>query len=190
MKPNCASRAFVHVPFAAGIEVEFQRWTAASAISAIEPDPSLHSVCICRSPRGFPSHAGFRARTSRAFDNVKNPRRISGCGPGSFGGFSIYPRMTFSRYGPTPGKSVSERPSLKMPAASSGHRKERREARRKALFRGERADSASMASSSAMLLLVSGVRAFTEGLSLAFFWLIARYGGRGLRFRNGALARK
>jgi hypothetical protein len=49
----------------------------------MEPEPSLHCVCIWRSPFKELAHAGLVARTAWASGSVKKPARISE-GSGSF----------------------------------------------------------------------------------------------------------
>src|ERR1700730_1825523 len=73
----------------------YPRTAAASAICSIEPDPSLHSVCSCKSPLMSLNQEGFLARIARACVSVKKPFRISG-GCGTAGESAIQRRISLS----------------------------------------------------------------------------------------------
>src|SRR5258705_916179 len=119
----------------------------------MEPEPSLHSLCICKSPLIPLSQLGFSARVACACDIVRNPLRISGAG-GNSGGSLIQRRMCFSRVGPTPDNSVNDRFWRTISEASSSQRSARRAARRRAFCKGGRVFSDSLARSSAIIALL------------------------------------
>src|SRR5438093_451605 len=56
----------------------YDRSVAASAISAIVPDPSLQRVCICKSPRRFIGHARFLTSSCLASASEMKSWRMAG----------------------------------------------------------------------------------------------------------------
>ena len=120
---------------------------AALPISSIDPEPSLHWVCICKSP--FTASAERFAIIFRACGSVRKPFRICG-GAAKSGGPAIHLRTIRSKLTPIPGNSVSERPSDRILAASSSYKSALRDARRNAFCNGIFAVSDANASSSAI----------------------------------------
>ncbi|PYI62767.1 MAG: hypothetical protein DMC60_01840 [Verrucomicrobia bacterium] len=123
---------------------------AASAISATVPDPSLQRVCICKSPRRFFAHSGFIASSCLASASEMKSRRIAGVLPDERGGLSNQRLICFSINGPIARSSVKDRFCATSSAASTGHKKALRAARRNALERKPLSHSACRASSSAI----------------------------------------
>ena len=110
----------------------YDRPCAASAISAIVPDPSLQRVCICKSPRSFSRQAGRAGRRRRASAVEMKSWRTTGTVFAGCGGFSIQFRICFSINGPTLRSSVNDRFCLMRLATSADHTNALRAARRKA----------------------------------------------------------
>src|SRR5947199_407967 len=110
----------------------YERSFAAPAISAIVPDPSLQSLCICKSPRNFFSRAGRLARSRRASASEMKSWRIAGTVFARRGGFSIQFRICFSMNGPTARSSVKPRFCARRSDTSFGQRNALRAARRNA----------------------------------------------------------
>ena len=128
----------------------YPRSFAASAISAIVPDPSLQRVCICKSPRRFFAHASFLASNCFASASEMKSWRIAGIFLSHGGDSSSQRRICFSMNGPIPRSSVSERFCAARSVAFSGHKNALRAARRKARERIPVSPSACLASNSAM----------------------------------------
>jgi hypothetical protein len=128
----------------------YPRSFAASAISAIVPDPSLQRVCICKSPRRFFAHASFLASSCFASASEVKSWRIGGIFVLNGGGLSSHRRICFSMNGPIPRSSVNERFWAARSVTFSGHKNALRAARRKARDRIPASPSACLASSSAM----------------------------------------
>ena len=110
---------------------QYEQSQSSEFISSIVPDPSLHWVCICKSPFKPAAVSEFSSRVRRASGKVRNPFRIAG-GDGISVEASIQLWMRRLKVGPIPGSSVSERPSWTINAVSSGHKNALRDARRSA----------------------------------------------------------
>src|ERR1700733_6037282 len=135
--------------------------TAASAISSTVASPSLHSVCICKSPLTRDASSPFLAIILCASVHVRKSRRKSGVfsalnSSRAPDGFSIHFTIAFSRYGPTLVKSVSDPRSLHSSTASTFHINALRDALRNARFNGGGAPSPSRANSSDTSAFVRG----------------------------------
>src|SRR5207244_6690945 len=128
----------------------YDRSFAASAISAIVPDPSLQRVCICKSPHRFFAHAGFLPSSCFASASEMKSWRIAGVFLLNGGGLSSHRRICFSMNGPIPRSSVNERFCVARSVAFFGHKNALRAARRKARDRIPVSASACLASNSAM----------------------------------------
>jgi hypothetical protein len=122
---------------------------AASAISAIVPDPSLQRLCICKSPRRFFLHSGFIASRCLASASEMKSRRIAGILRDKRGGLSSQRLICLSINGPIARSSVNDLFCARSSAASTGHRKALRPARRNARERKPLSRSACRASSPA-----------------------------------------
>ena len=128
---------------------------AASAISAMVPDPSLHRLCICKSPRKFFAHSGLVDSSCLASASEMKSRRIAGVFPDTRGGLSSQRLTCFSINGPIARSSVNDRFCATSSAASTGHKKELRAARRNARESIPLSRSACRASSSAISVFES-----------------------------------
>src|SRR3954447_21826166 len=131
----------------------YPRSEAASPISCTVPDPSLHCVCICKSPRRRLCHSGRARSNFFASARVRKSRRNGGTVRRA-GGLASQDSISLAMNGPTPCSSVNGRPLASTSAATSGQRKALRAARRNARIRIPSRFSASRASNSAISALV------------------------------------
>src|SRR4051812_22455966 len=130
----------------------YPRARPACAMVSIEPAPSLHVECICKSPLYCFAQLGLLERILRAWASVRKLRRKAG-GSVFDGGFSHHRRSSRSRKGPTAGSSCNDSSPARRASTSFGQRNAAREAFRKARCKCPVACSASKASHSAISAL-------------------------------------